>query len=312
MEFRAHPFTIRQLQYVVAVAEQRSFRAAAELCHVSQPSLSAQIAEVESVLRVRLFDRDRRGVLLTPAGEVVVARAREALRACEDVRVAASALVDPLKGRLRVGVIPTLAPYLLPCIDPALRAAFPDLELIWREDKTEGIVRALTNAELDAGLVALEADLGDVESAVVGIDRFLCATPPGHRFTRSQRPLRIEDLNGENVLLLEDGHCFRDQALALCNAAGTRELGFRATSLATLAQMVAGGVGITLLPESAMTVEGRDKGLVFRGFKAPQPKRTVAFVWRRGNALSKALRKVGDTARRAYGARWKIFDEGKG
>ena len=300
MEFGAHSFTIRQLQYAVAVAEQGSFRAAAEGCLVSQPSLSAQIAELESALGVRLFDRDRRGVLLTPAGEELLVRARAILLAFEDLRTAATDLVDPLEGRLRVGVIPTIAPYLLPSLDPDLRETFPKLDLIWREDKTENLVAAVDRGDLDAALLALEADLGEVDHALVGVDPFVVAIPPDHRLARSHRSIAAEELAGQEVLLLDDGHCFRNQALELCGAAGTRELGFRATSLATLAQMVAGGAGVTLLPQLAVDVEGRDKKLVVRKFKKPVPKRTIALIWRRGSALTDSLGIFAETARANY------------
>lgn len=300
MRFGPLPLTIRQLQYVVAVADEGSFRAAAERCLVSQPSLSAQIAELESALQVRLFDRDRRGVLQTPAGEALVARARAILTEVENLQSAASELVDPLKGRMRLGVIPTVAPYLLPRLDPALRLAFPDLEPLWREDKTESLVEAIEGGDLDAALVALEAELRDLEHEMVGVDPFVLAMPTNHRLARAKRAVAAAELDGENVLLLEDGHCFRHQALDLCASAGARELGFRATSLATLSQMVAGGAGVTLLPRLAVAVEERDKTLVIRAFKSPVPSRTIVLAWRRGSALEKSLRALAKAARNAY------------
>lgn len=300
MELRPHPFTIRQLQYVVAVAEERSFRAAADRCLVAQPSLSSQVAELESALGVRLFERDRRGVLLTQGGEALVARARRVLIEFENLRAAAKELVDPLTGVLRLGVIPTIAPYLLPHLDPAMRKAFPALDLVWREERTEALVELLESGELDAVLVALEADLGDVDYEVIGTDPFVLATPADHPLAGSKRPVRLAELAGENVLLLEDGHCFRKQALEPCAAAGTRELGFRATSLATLAQMVAGGAGITLLPRLAVAIEGRGRKLAFRELKKPVPKRTVVLAWRRGGALAESLRAVAKAARPAF------------
>lgn len=300
MKLGAFPFSIRQLQYAVAVADERNFRAAAERCLVSQPSLSAQLQELEAALGVRLFERDRRGVLLTGAGEVLVERARRILLDFEGLRAAARELVDPLCGTLRVGVIPTIAPYLLPALDPALREAFPQLEPMWREDKTENVIAALGNGNLDAGLVALESEIGDVDYEIVGVDLFVVATPIDHRLARSRRPLRTGELDGEDVLLLDDGHCFRDQALELCASAGTRELGFRATSLATLTQMVSGGAGITLLPGLAVPLEGRGKKLAIRNFAKPAPRRTVVLVWRRGSALAESLRRIASVARAAF------------
>lgn len=300
MNFGPYPLTIRQLQYAVAVADTRSFRAAATRCLVSQPSLSAQLAELESALGVRLFDRDRRGVLPTPGGEILIARARRVLQEFEDLRQVAALLTDPLRGVLRIGVLPTIAAYLLPEMDPAVRRAFPQLELIWLEDKTDELCRALAEGGLDAAVLAREAELGDVDCEEIGVDPFVLAAPAAHRLARVRRPVGLGELEGESVLLLDDGHCFRSQALELCAAAGTRELGFRATSLATLVQMVAGGAGITLLPSLAAAIESRNRSLVIRPFKHPAPRRTIVLAWRRGSALAESLRSFATAARKAY------------
>jgi LysR family hydrogen peroxide-inducible transcriptional activator len=297
---RTLPLTLRQLQYVVAVADARSFRRAAERCHVSQPSLSAQVAELEGALGVRLFERDRRRVLLTAAGEELVGRARRVLLEAEDLTEAAKRHVDPLAGTLRLGVIPTLGPYLLPTIDPALREAFPRLVLLWTEDKTAVLVQRLERGDLDAAFLALEADLGDLEYEMVGRDTFVLATAKGHRLAHGSRPVRVEELRDEPVLLLDEGHCFRNQALELCSKGGAQELGFRATSLATLAQMTAAGSGITLLPELAVEVENRRGQLAIRPFSKPSPQRTVVLAWRRRSALADSLRAVAARARAAY------------
>jgi LysR family transcriptional regulator, hydrogen peroxide-inducible genes activator len=178
MKLSLWPFTLRQLQYVVAVAETLSFRAAAERCHVAQPSLSAQLAQLEKALGVRLFERDRRRVLLTAAGRVLVERARAVLRETGDLVEAAIRAGDPLNGRLQIGVIPTISPYLLPTAAPALRRAHPRLTVVWREEKTADLLRDLQAGALDAALLALEADIGDVERAVIARDPFVLATPP--------------------------------------------------------------------------------------------------------------------------------------
>src|SRR5437899_2391798 len=188
MRLGAHPLTVRQLQYVVAVAETRSFRRAAESCFVSQPSLSAQIADLEGALNVKLFERDRRGVLLTAAGAELVERARRVLVDLEDLLEAARHHVDPLAGTLRVGVIPTIGPYLLPEIDPALRKAYLRLRLLWTEEKTEVLVQRIEHGELDAAFLALEADLGDLEHEVIGLDPFVLAVPEAHELARARRP----------------------------------------------------------------------------------------------------------------------------
>lgn len=302
MRFPALPLTLRQLQYVVAVAELGGFRRAAEHVGVSQPSLSAQIAEIEGALGVRLFERRRRGVLATAAGSEVVTHARRVLLEVDDLLDAAGRHVDPLAGTLRIGVIPTIGPYLLPELDPALRKTFPRLRLVWMEDKTETLVRLVESGDLDAALLALEADLGDLEHAIVGRDAFVLAVATGHELGRRRRPVRLAELSDVPTLLLEDGHCFREQALELCSRAGARELGFRATSLATLCQMVAGGAGVTLLPRLALEVENRRGQLAIRSFTRPAPYRTIVLAWRRRTALAETLGAVADAARAVWRA----------
>lgn len=299
MKDAPHPFTLRQLQYVVAVADELNFRRAAERCAVSQPSLSAQVAQVEDALGVRLFERDRRRVLPTPAGQALVARARTLLRDADDLVTAARLAADPLRGTLRIGVIPTISPYLLPRVTPALRRAFPALTVAWVEEKTDTLVRELDAGALDAALLALEADLGDLDHAVVAVDDFLLAARPDDPLARAPGPVRRADLSAAEVLLLDDGHCFRDQALSFCAGAGARELAFRATSLPTLCQMVAGGAGVTLLPALAVPTEAERAGLVVRRFADPAPHRTIALAFRRRSPLGDALRRVAAVAAQA-------------
>src|SRR5882724_3903987 len=246
----------RQLQYVVAVAETLGFHKAAERCHVSQPTLSAQVKQLEEVLGVQIFERDRRRVLLTAAGTVLVAHARRVLLEIDDMIAAAKQLTGPRSGIFRIGVIPTIAPYLLPDVLPAARKRFPKLQLVFREEKTDAVVADLREGRLDAGLLALEADIGEWSSGRIADDPFVVALPKGHSLARKKRiaPSELED---EKVLLLDEGHCFREQALSVCDRAGTRETELRATSLSTLAQMVSSGAGITLLPQIAVDVENR-------------------------------------------------------
>lgn len=300
MHFAPRPITLRQLQYAVAVAEELSFRKAAELCGVSQPALSSQLAELEGSLGVTLFERDRRRVLITREGKELIERARRLLVEADDLIEAGQRLRDPLKGTLRIGVIPTIAPYLLPEIVPTLRKRFPKLVVVWLEDKTEALVSKTDTGRLDAAVLALEADLGlGLEEEFIAKDPFVLALPEGHALASSKGPISLDDLEGTDILLLDDGHCFREQALSLCSAAGLRELSFRATSLPTLAQMVAGGAGVTLLPRLAVATENRRGGLAIRRFEEPVPSRTLAIVWRKSSPLSPALKEVANVFRAA-------------
>jgi LysR family hydrogen peroxide-inducible transcriptional activator len=299
MRSSPHPFTLRQLQYVAAVAELRSFRRAAERCHVSQPSLSAQVIQLEEALGVRLFERGGRRVLVTGAGDVVLPRLRRLLLEADDLADSVRQLGDPLSGTLRLGVIPTISPYLLPEVVPVLRARHPGLSAVWVEDKTENLVESLREGRIDGALLALEAPLGEVEKEMVCDDPFVLAAPPGHPLVRESAPATPQELRGAGFLLLDDGHCFRDQALAYCAGARGRELDFRATSLATLAQMVAGGAGVTLLPRIAIPVENRRSELVVRRLASPEPHRTIALVWRPRSPLGPALRRLALTMREA-------------
>src|SRR4051812_44962057 len=259
--FAPHPVTLRQLQYALAVAQHNGFRRAAEACAVAQPSLSAQVAELESALGVRIFERLPRGVMVTEAGAALLERARRTLVDADDLVATAERVRDPMTGTLRIGLIPTVAPYLLPEVAPVLRARHPRLTLLWFEEKTRTLLEQLAAGALDGAVVAGESDLGDLETAPIARDAFLLATPPGHKLARGSGPVRPDDLRGETVLLLDDGHCFREQSLAVCSRAGADEASIRATSLSTLAQMVAGGAGITLLPALAVATENRARGL---------------------------------------------------
>jgi LysR family hydrogen peroxide-inducible transcriptional activator len=288
--------SLRQLEYVVAVADTLGFRRAAERCHVSQPTLSAQVQQLEAVLGVRIFERGRRGVLVTRSGEEIVALSRRVLSGVGDVLAAATRARDPLRGGFRVGVIPTVAPYLLPEVTPALQERYPELRLVFREEKTELVMRELHEGGLDFALVALEADLGDHEAAIVARDPFVVALPRGHRLAAKKR-VAVQDLDGETVLLLDDGHCFRAQALGLCAKAGAREAELRATSLATLVQMVPTIGGVTLLPELSIGVENRRGQLEIRPFTPPVPTRTIALVWRPSAPFADALREIAGVMR---------------
>lgn len=288
------PFSLRQLQYVVAVADLGGFRRAADACGVAQPSLSAQVAQVEDGLGVQLFERSARGIRVTAAGQELIERARQLLLAAADFQQTARQQADPLSGTLRIGVIPTVCPYLLPEIAPALHEAFPRLHLIWSEDKTQALMRDVQEGALDAALLALDATVSRFDHVTIGVDPFVLAAPRRHPVVRDRGPATRRSLDGATVLLLEDGHCFREQALAVCGASGATEGEWRATGLATLVQMVGSGAGITLLPSLAVPIENRRGQLQIRRFKDPAPSRTLVLAWRKGAAHARALTALGD------------------
>lgn len=303
----ALPFSLRQLQYAVAVADTGGFRRAADRCHVSQPSLSAQLGQLETVLGVKLFERGARRIILTPAGDDFLARARRVLLEADGLSAAAQRFHDPLAGTLRVGIIPTVSPYLLPDIAPALRARAPRLTVVWSEEKTGDLLRDLGGGRLDAALLAQGAHMTEFETEAVAVDTFVLAGRRDHPLLRPKRPVRLDELDGECVLLLGDGHCFREQALALCAKARAHEADYTATSLSTLAQMAAGGAGITLLPALSLSVENRRGDLAVRPFVAPAPCRTLVLAWRKQSPLRAGLQEVAaaicavtKTSRRAH------------
>ena len=296
---RHHDFSLRQIQYAVAVADLRNFRRAAERCHVSQPSLSAQIAEIEAALGVQLFERDRRGVMITTAGSELIERMRRVLVEADDVSKSAQRFLDPLAGTLRVGVIPTIGPYLLPAAATALRKELPRLAVAWLEDKTEALVRRIRHGDLDGAFLALESDIGDFAYEKIEQDPFVVAMPPDHRLGGSSAPIPFSRLRGEHILLLDEGHCFRDQVIEFCSRGGVEELSFRATSLPTLVQMACANMGITLLPRISVPTETLRSDLVTRPITRPAPFRTIVLAWRRQSALAEAMRKIARTVRHA-------------
>ena len=312
MDSRAVPaVSLRQLQYIVAVADSASFRQAAESCHVAQPSLSAQVARAEAQLGVQLFERGRGGVRLTHAGEAVVAQARQVLLAAHDLRAVAQQFTDPFTGTMRVGVIPTVGPYLLPDIAPAVTPAFPKLTLLWTEDRTASLVQMIQDGSLDAAVIALEADIGTCEYAVLGRDAFVLAGSRTHPLLESTKPVDPSELAGVPLLLLADGHCFRDQVLDVCSGLPALKEGFQATSLSTLVQMAGSGAGVTLLPMLSVPVENRRGQLRVRHFAVPAPARTLVLAWRRGSALRPAMSRIADTMRKAWKAGGRVKRAGK-
>ena len=293
--------TLRQLEYFVAVAERLSFSRAAESCFVSQPALSAQIAQLEALLGVKLFERDRRGVRLTPGGEALVAGAKETLASCDRFGQLAKSFGVPLTGPLRLGVIPTIGAYLLPKVLPAVSETYPDLQLFLREDMTVRLLEQLEQGKLDLLLLAIDIDLGRVATQPLFSDPFVLAVPESDELA-SSRSVSLSDLEGRDILLLDEGHCLREQTLPLCESAGADELGgFRASSLGTITQMVASGLGITLLPELAVEREAAAvPGLRVISFGADGPSRSVGLAWRANSPRGDEYRTLGETLAMAY------------
>lgn len=294
------PYSLRQLQYIIAVAELGGFRRAAEACGVAQPSMSAQIAQVEQAVGVQIFERGSRGVRVTAAGALVIDRARAVLLAARDLADTARQHRDPLSGRLRVGIIPTVCPYLLPEVAPALKRKLPNLHVVWSEDRTPLLIDQLESAAIDGAILAHGPRVDQLDHVSIGDDPFVLAAAPGHPLAKRSGPASPEVLEGQTVFLLEDGHCFRDQALALCGATGAHEADLKATGLATLVQMVGGGSGVTLLPRLAVPVENRRGQLAVRAFKSPAPTRRLVLAWRRHSALKRPLEAVAAAIRAAW------------
>lgn len=304
MRLSPHPVTLRQLQYVVAVADHRSFRKAATACAVSQPALSAQLAQLEAALGFKVFDRDTTRVVPTAGGADFIARARRLLLEADALVEEAQRAADPLGGPLRLGVIPTVGPYLLPEVAVPLRDAFPRLRFTWVEERTHELMQRLKAGSLDGAIVALETEeLGEVQSLVLGKDPFLLATSHAHALAKEASPVSTDVLASERVLVLEEGHCLGDQVAEVCKRAHGAELDVRGTSLATLSQMVVGGAGVTLLPALALPVENRLGTLHVRPFAPRSPGRTLALVYRKGAPALPALKAVGAVLRRAVAGR---------
>ena len=290
--------TLRQLRYLVALARERHFGRAAESSFVTQSTLSAGIQELEQLMGVALVDRTQRGVTFTPLGEDLVGRAERVLRAAEDFAAAAEAAKEPLSTPIRMGVIPTVAPFLLPRALPELRRAHPALKLYLKEDLTARLVEDLHAGRLDLLLLALPCDAGDVETVVLFDDPFLFACRRDSPLCGAA-PVSPQALADAPLLLLEDGHCLRDHALEACRLTEPRQQAFAATSLHTLVQMVDNDLGVTLLPELA--VEGgilQGTELVVRPIAGDAPARRIGLLWRRGTPRRRDFMLLAETFRR--------------
>jgi LysR family hydrogen peroxide-inducible transcriptional activator len=284
--------TLRQLRYLTALARHRHFGRAAEDCAVTQPALSMQVRELEREVGAELVERRPGDIALTDTGLEVAARAEQILIATRDL-VDFARHRDVLSGPLRLGIIPTLAPYILPRMLPRLQADYPLLRLEVRETQTKSLIEELARGALDAVMLALPAEDADVETLPLFTDAFLLAVPASETANTRTR-VNLEDVDQRRLILLEEGHCLRDQALAFCGTArrdAPASLG--ATSLATVMQMVANGYGVTLLPQIAVDAEGRDDRVRLLRFQEPEPGRRIGLVWRRTSPRRKDFEALG-------------------
>ncbi|NVP55160.1 LysR substrate-binding domain-containing protein [Mycoplana rhizolycopersici] len=283
--------TLRELEYLIALADHRHFGRAAEVCRVSQKTLSTQIRKLEDHLGAALIERTPRSVMLTPFGRDAVARARRIMGEVEEMRRAALSCRNPEIGSLRLGIFPTLGPYLLPHVVPRLRERYPQLELLLLEEKSENLLARLREGKLDAAVLALPIEDERLQVEFLFEERFLLAVPARHPLARRDT-LALNELGGYDLMLLEEGHCLRDQALDVCRVSGAAErASFRATSLETLRQMVGAEVGMTLLPELAARSPASAQISLLR-FNDPAPSRRLALCWRRSSAMSQFLKEI--------------------
>jgi len=285
---------LRDLRYFVALADTRHFGRAAESCFVSQPTLSTQLKKLEEELGVALIERAPRNILLTPAGEQILKHARQALVQVSQMHEISKHIRDPETASVRLGIFPTLAPYLLPHVVPKLRKRFPHLELLLIEEKTETLIVQLRNGLIDAAILAEPVNDEHFDAMHLFTEPFVLALPEKHPLTR-QRTLGMGELEQQHLLLLEDGHCLREQALDVCALSGAGEKeGFRATSLETLRQMVAAGVGITLLPMLAVQPPVPESPHIrLMPFRDPAPTRRISLYWRKSSVRTDFLTDIG-------------------
>jgi LysR family transcriptional regulator, hydrogen peroxide-inducible genes activator len=282
---------LRDLKYLAALADHRHFGRAAAACHVSQPTLSTQLRKLEDELGVALVERSPRKVMLTNAGLDIAARSRTIVNEIEELKEAARRARDPEAGTVRLGIFPTLGPYLLPHVIPHIRERYPHLELLLVEEKSDELLYRLREGRLDAALLALPLDDDQLHAEFLFEEPFLLAVPGTHPLARRHH-LDAQELSAHKLLLLEDGHCLREQALAVCRLFGANEKSeFRATSLETLRQMVAADVGMTLLPTlSIKPPVPRSETIRLLDFRGEgRPSRRVAMVWRRSSAMTEFL-----------------------
>ncbi len=283
---------LRDLEYLDAIAKYRHFGKAAQACFVSQPTLSGQIMKLEEQLGLTLVERQTRKVMLTPMGERLIEQARKVLQAAEDFESSAKALLDPLSGDLHLGLIPTLAPYLLPHIIADLNQALPKINFYLYEDKTHNLLSQLAEGKLDVLILPWLDSMAKFERYDLFNEAFVMAAPKAHEFAK-RSSVKLSDLSNHKILTLEDGHCLRDQAMGYCFSAGANEdQSFRATSLETLRYMVASNMGVTLLPELATLNRSDHENICYTRFQSPEPNRQISLLIRPGYSRMACVRQI--------------------
>lgn len=292
--------TLQELKYLVALADHGHFGRAAEACFITQSTLSTQIKKLEDFLGVTLFDRSLKRVTPTPIGQEILQAARSIVEEAERIREVARHAQDPMARTIHLGVIPTLGPYYLPHALTLAHKKHPDLRLLLREEMTPQILEHLANGKLDAGLLALPVNDDSLRVEPLFYEPFLAALPAGHPLAKRDS-LKVSDIINEKLLLLDEGHCLRDQALDVCGSGSRGREEVRATSLETLRQMVAMGLGLTLLPALAVDAGPRvsKKAVEIRPFKSPPPGRTIALVWRRRAPFPETFEQLAQTLKNA-------------
>lgn len=289
---------LQAIKYMAALAQYQHFGKAAQACFVSQPTLSMQIKKLEDELGVQLLERTNKSVMLTAIGATLCQHAETILQEISHMYDAAKVAKNPYGGEIKIGIIPTLAPYFLPLAVPKWQAAFPNLTYYLREEKTTQLLEKLSQGKLDAAILALPVNNGDFAMSSLGEEEFLLAVPTSHLLAK-RKTIKEADLQQESLLLLEDGHCLREQALAICHTTKSVEIrDFRATSLETLRHMVAAGVGITLMPKLAAR---NNDNVCYIRFSGKKPTRKLGFLWRKTTPKAALLRDIADHAKAVFG-----------
>lgn len=290
---------LREMEYLVAIADLNNFSRASEHCNVSQPTLSAQIKKLEELLGVKIFERNNKHVMVTEEGAEIIKAARRILQEVRAIKDIAESAHDPLSGKFRIGAFPTISTYIFPKIVPEIKKIMPNLRLMLIEEKTASLIEKLHNGEIDAALISLplQDDFFNIEELFE--DKFYLAVPASHELTKYKQ-VNLHNLEKYRLLLLDEGHCLRENALEICHTNSiNEEQDFRATSLETLRQMVRAGTGITLIPEIALN-KGNDEGIIYIPFTKPSPHRTIGMVWRKTSIKNEIIKQVNLILKKAY------------